>query len=209
MRACLFAILSLLVASCSGPSTPGAASPQMPSAPVPTPGPGISGCVESRELKGFVLALDSHRQASRQAALAGLGASPAERRGVFAEPGEKRLGDTYESGGKRYGVIAHMAPHFEPVVAVAQVGSRLRRIDERPSAHPVPIIACGVNACPAARGASVAARPVAIELAEGEELGDALAVSYEFWFARVSYDRRRECPMASTGHGGDAPPPAR
>jgi len=204
MRACRVAIVSLLVASCSGPATRGAASPQTPYAPVPVPGPGISGCVESRELKELVLALDSHRQASRQAALAALGAAPVERRGVFAEPGEKRLGDTYESGGKRYGVITHMAPHFEPVVAVAKVGSRLRRIDERPSAHPVPLIACGVNACPRSHGASVAARPVAIELTEGEELGDALTVSYEFWFAKVSYDKRRECPPGE--HGPRRPP---
>jgi hypothetical protein len=169
--------------------------------PVRPPGPGISGCVESPELKGYVQALEAHRRSARSAALGALGVRGEERRGVFAAAGTANaLGEIHESAGQRFGVVAHVAPPFEPKALLAKQGSSLHRIDERPRAHPVPVLVCGTPACRVPSRdrtrpvRSVPARPVLVPLEPGETLGDALLVSYDFWWAQVSYDRKAECP---------------
>jgi hypothetical protein len=163
--------------------------------PVQAPRPGILGCVESRELKEYVLSLDAHRQQARRAALAAFGATRDERRGVFGSSGAASLDQSYEAGGQRFAVAAELASHFEPRVSLARQGSVLHRIDERPRAHAVDVLACGLERCtPPVSGPRVAARPVVIELASGESWGGALRVTYDYWWARVRYDQRETCP---------------
>lgn len=164
------------------------------SAPVPAPRPGILGCVESRELKAFVQALESQRANARRAALSVAGVSPEERRGWFGNAGA-RLGDTLEVSGKRHVVVAELATHFEPRAAFARRGSVLQRIDERPRAHPVPVLACGVQRCPRATEVSRApVRPLLVELAPGETWAEeALAIGYDFSWADVRYPEREAC----------------
>src|SRR5262245_13691726 len=91
----------------SGPAR--TAEHELPS-PVPPPGPGASGCVESRELKAFVLALDTERRRSRAAALAALGATERQAPSEFASlaPGQG-VGQTYEHAGRRFAVVAQLA----------------------------------------------------------------------------------------------------
>jgi hypothetical protein len=169
--------------------------------PVRPPGPGISGCVESRELKDYVQTLEAHRRAARSTALAALGVRGEERRGVFASAGTAHaLGETRTASGQRFGVVAYVAPPLEPRALLAKRGSSLHRIDERARAHPVPVLVCGTQACRApSQGRtqpvpSAPARPVLVPLEPGEALGEALQVSYDFWWAQVSYDRKAECP---------------
>src|SRR5262245_12417509 len=78
--------------------------------PVPAPRLGILGCVESRELRDYVLALDARRVQARRAALAALGATADDRRGSFGSAGAVALGDSYEAEGKRFAVAAELAP---------------------------------------------------------------------------------------------------
>ncbi len=193
----------LLAVSCvsGGVTTPSTSTLGTAVPPVRPPGPGISGCVESRELKEYVQALENRRRAARGTALAALGVRGEERRGVFAPPGAANaLGETHTSAGQRFGVVAYVAPPFEPKALLAKQGNSLHRIDERPRAHPVPVLACGTQACRApSQGRtqpvrSVPARPVLVPLEAGETLGNALLVSYDFWWAQVSYDRKAECP---------------
>ncbi|MEO8182272.1 MAG: hypothetical protein ABI895_25835 [Deltaproteobacteria bacterium] len=47
---------------------------------------------------------------------------------------------------------------------------------------------------PSRPGASGCVRALGVELGPGEELGAPLRVSYDYWWAQVSYDRRRACP---------------
>lgn len=193
----------LLASSCgSGVSSSGGAAEPGSVPPFPVPGPGISGCVESADLKAYVLSLEGHRKAARDAALAAQGVEREERRGLFADAGAPdRLESTFESGGKRFVVVAQVAPPFEPRVTLAKQGNELHRIDERPRAHPVPVVACGTNTCKP-RSATHAppspprtpARAVVVELAPEESLGRALGLSYDFWWADVRYDRQRPCP---------------
>lgn len=153
------------------------------------------GCVESRELKDYVLALEAHRREAQGAALAALRASSEERPGVFGEPGVSgRLDHTFEAGGKRFAVAAQQSPLFEPRVNLARQGSVVRRLDERPRAHAVDVLACGVRRCPEPRAsARVEARPLLVELSPGETWGGALELVYDYWWAAVRYDRREAC----------------
>ncbi len=204
MHHLLLPISLLLVASSCGSSVSSSAGAAAPGSvpPFPVPGPGISGCVESADLKAYVLALEGHRQAARGAALAAQGVERDERRGLFAAAGAPdTLESTFEAGGKRFGVVAQIAPPFQPSVSLAKQGNELHRIDERPRAHPVPIVACGTNTCKprAADRATPSppkapARAVVVELAPEESLGRALGLSYDFWWADVRYDRQRPCP---------------
>jgi len=165
------------------------------SSPVPAPRPGILGCVESRELKDYVLALEARRRDARRAALVALGSSAEDRRGAFGVTGAVALGDSYEVEGKRFAVVAELAAHFEPRVNLAKQGPVLRRIDERPRAHPVDVLACGLERCASPRtGQRVEARPLVVELAPGESWGGSLDLSYDYWWARVRYHRREACP---------------
>lgn len=164
------------------------------SGPVPPPRPGILGCVESRELKDYVLALDAQRDEARRAALAAMGATPESRRGAFGAAGAATLDQSYEADGKRFAVAAELAPRFEPRAELARQGHVLRRIDERPRAHAVDVLVCGLERCarPGA-GQRVAARPLMVELGPGESWGGALELAYDYWWARVRYDRRETC----------------
>jgi hypothetical protein len=191
-----------------------AASGGVAGAPVAAPHPTVTGCVESRELRAFVEALDAHRQSARRAVLAELGAEPEERRGAFGDAGmAPALDSTLEAGGRRFGVVARYAPHFEPTVSLAKTGNELHRIDERPRAHAVPVLVCGVRRCPrpspprsAPRGrAAEATRPVLIELGPSEGLGAALGVAYDYWWADVSYDRAEPCGPVTPA---EVPPPS-
>jgi hypothetical protein len=191
------ALASALVGACAAASG-GASAPnagrEAPSSPVPPPRPGILGCVESRELKDYVLALGAQRERARRAALAALDATPDDRRGVFGAAGVAPLGQSYEADGKRLAVAAELAPHFEPRAALAKQGPVLRRIDERPRAHAVDVLVCGLERC-AVPGTKprVAVRPLLVELAPGESWGGSLELAYDYWWARVRYDRHETC----------------
>ena len=181
----------------STPSENAAWSDAAPS-PVPPPRPGILGCVESRELKDFVLALDAQRQAARRGALAALGSTFEERPGAFrsgtAAGQPSFLDQTYEAQGQRFAVAAELAPHVAPRAALARQGAVLRRIDERPRAHAVDVLVCGVERCSRpVTSARVPVRPLVIELAPGEAWGGTLRLDYDYWWARVRYPRREPC----------------
>jgi hypothetical protein len=201
MRALQFilpTLASVLVGACSTAShvanAPAASTGAAANSLVPAPRPSILGCVESRELKDYVRALDAQREQSRRAALAAVGATPVERRGLFGAAGAAALDQSYEAGGKRFAVAAELAPHFEPRAALAKQGPLLRRIDERPRAHAVDVLVCGVERCPQPRaGQRVAPRPVVVELAPGESWGGSLELANDNWWARVRYDRREAC----------------
>jgi len=193
-RAALVPVAAALLVACVGASSAANRGDSAANSPVPAPRPGVLGCVESRELKDFVLALDARRQASRRAALDALGSAPEERRGAFAVAGAAALDQSYEADGKRFAVAAELAPQFEPRVSLAKQGLVLRRIDERPRAHAVDVLACGLERCRrSSSGARIEARPLVIELASGESWGGPLALAYDYWWARVRYDRREPC----------------
>jgi hypothetical protein len=188
------ALASLLLGACA--AAPGSASAPNAAAngPVPPPRPGILGCVESRELKAYVLQLEAQREQARDAALAALGATPEDRRGTFGTAGAVALDQSYEADGKRFSVAAELAPHFEPRVALAKQVPVLRRIDERPRAHAVDVLVCGLERCPApGTKQRVAVRPLLVELAPGESWGGSLELAYDYWWARVRYDRHETC----------------
>jgi hypothetical protein len=184
-----------LVFACQ-PSPP-AAPPAGSGAPVPPPRPSITGCVESPELKRYVLALDAHRREARQAALAALGATSEVRAGTFASTGSAaELESELESGGKRFVVAAQVATERAPEATLARVGAVSYRIDERPKGHATPVLVCGVRRCaaPANTPSPPPARAVLIELSPAERWGGTLALEYDFWWADVRYDRAEACP---------------
>jgi len=180
--------------------TPVTPTPAEPPPPVPVPLPGGSGCVESRELKAFVLALEAERQRARSAALATtlapLGAQAVEHPTLFQDGlPELRVGQTYEHDGQRYGVVAQLATTIPPRVPLVQQGNTQHPLDERPRAHPVPLLVCGGPACPSTSAPSLPPRRfIAVPFAATWELGPPLPLSYDFWWAQVRYDRARDCP---------------
>jgi hypothetical protein len=206
LHVAILALASVLLGACAAASGSAsalnAAAPVAPAHPaaggsaVPPPRPGILGCVESRELKDYVLALDAQREQARRAALVALGATRDNRRGVFGTAGAAALDESYEAHGKRFAVAAELAPHFEPRVALAKQGPVLRRIAERPRAHAVDVLVCGIERCasPGARP-RVAVRPLLVELAPGERWGGSLELAYDYWWARVRYDRHETCTV--------------
>src|SRR6187399_2304823 len=158
MRA-LSCLLLLLAGACTArlpdpaPATP---APAEPPPPVPPPLPGGSGCVESRELKAFVLALEADRQRARSAALAAtltpLGAQAVEHPSIFLDGlPDLHVGQAYEHDGQRYGVVAELATTVPPRVPLVQQGNTQHPLDERPRAHPVPLLVCGGPACPSSQ----------------------------------------------------------
>ena len=163
--------------------------------------------MESRELKQFVLALESARRRSRAAALAALGVTERQSASELATPAPApRVGETYERDGKRFAVVAQLATASPPLLALAVQGRSVHVLDERARAHALPLRVCGVNSCPPSRALALpAVHPLAVELASGEELGAPLRLEYDYWWAQVSYDRRRACP-AEPAEGA---PPAR
>jgi hypothetical protein len=189
----------LLGASCAsggaGQAAPSSAVTQaLPPAPIAPPRPGIRGCVESPELKAYVEALETRRQQARAAALAAEGARPDARAAFFGAAGVSRpLGETYAVGGKRVAVVAQMATRSAPQVALSQQNDSLRPIHERPRAHPVPVRVCGTRACALPERVVVPVRPVLVELGPGEVLGAPLTLSYDFWWAQVSYAQEQQC----------------
>jgi hypothetical protein len=190
------ALLSIGCWSAAPPKKPGAAS-----APVSAPAPGAAGCVESDELRAYVSALDRERRSARDAALVASGARQVARRGVFLDPERRaKLDETLEDQGRRYAVVAHQAAPFEPELALARLGNELRRIDERPRGHGVPVLACGVRSCPRAPGGERRpVRAIAVELAPGETLGAALVLAYDYWWAQVSYPKHARCDALQEG----------
>src|SRR6187551_3582421 len=166
--------------------------------PVPPPLPGGSGCVESRELKAFVLALEAERQRARTAALsatlAPLGAQAREHLSVFEESVQGlHVGQVYESNGQRYAAVAQLATLLPPPVPLVQQGNTLHPLDERPRAHAVPLLVCGGPTCPATSGVPLPPRRwIAVPFAQDWEVGPPLTLSYDFWWAQVSYDRARK-----------------
>jgi hypothetical protein len=217
----LASVLGACAAASGNASAPSAAAPtaalsatagrEASNGTVPPPRPGILGCVESRELKDYVLALDAQREQARRAALSALGATLDDRHGVLGSAGAATLDQSYEAGGKRFAVAAELvgetrprrvstdveapAPHFEPRVALAKQGPVLRRIDERPRAHAVDVLVCGIERC-AVPGTKqrAAVRPLLVELAPGESWGGSLELAYDYWWARVRYDHHETCP---------------
>ncbi len=180
-------------------------------APVPPPRPSITGCVESTELKRYVLALEQQRREARAEALAALGAS-SERRAGAEGPAQAELGTLLDISGKRYVVAAQVAAPFALEAALARIGVSLYRLEERPRAHPTPVLVCGVQRCAApasAPNAAVPARPVLVELQAGEQWGGSLELGYDFWWADVRYDGSQRC-ASKTGFdaGPAATPPA-
>ena len=169
------------------------------------PLPGGLGCVESRELKAFVLALEAERQRARTAALsatlAPINGQAREHRSVFEESVQGlHIGQVYESNGQRYAAVAQLAAPFPPPVPLVQQDNTLRPLEERPRAHPVPLLVCGGPACPSTSAVSLPPlRWIAVPFAQEWQLGPPLSISYDFWWAQVSYDRAQKCP-ASASH---------
>lgn len=201
MRAlsCLLLLLSGSCAAQHGGPAPAAPDSSEPPPPVPAPLPGGSGCVESRELKAFVLALEAERQRARTAALAAtlapLGAGAREHASVFEESVHGlQVGQVYDSNGQRYAAVAQLATALPPPVPLVQQGNTQRPLDERPRAHPVPLLVCGGPACSSAPPSLPPRRWIAVPFAPDWQLGPPLPLSYDFWWAQVSYDRARECP---------------
>jgi hypothetical protein len=192
--------LGLLALGCTVRAAAPPAAVAGPPPPVAAPVVGSSGCVESRELKAFVAALEAHRQRARAGALAAQGWQVAEHPSVFQdEPAELVAGQTLEWNGQRFGMIGKLAVAVPPRVPLVQLGQRLHPLDERPVSHPVAVRVCGVKACPAQRPLALPARHwVAVPLASRLELGAPLALTYEFWWAQVSYDRERICPASDS-----------
>lgn len=166
--------------------------------PVPPPAVTVTGCVESRELKTYVLALEAERAEARARALRALGATAEQRRGRWAEPGlAAPLDEVVSQGERRFAVVAELAAGFEPVASLARSGQELRRIDERPRAHPVHVLSCSERRCPrppAAPPARGEPRPLLVELAPGESLGAPLALAYDYWWASVEHASSERCP---------------
>jgi hypothetical protein len=170
------------------------------SSPVAPPEVGVDACVESQELKAFVSSLEARRGEARDAALAALGARREVRRGTFLEaPAARKLGEVFEQGGKRLVVIAEYPRESQPTVALAVHGHDVRRLEERPRAHAVPVQACGVTPCRQPQQSVPPRRvlPVAVELGAGETLGQVLVVTYDYWWAQVSQAQHAPCPSAS------------
>ena len=161
----------------------------------------VTGCVESRELKDYVLALEAARTKARERALATLGVRAEERRGRLADPGAGALDSVVSQGEQRWAVVGMLASGFEPMASLARDGEVLRRIDERPSAHATPVLSCSERRCPppsAPRATSRAeARPLLIELAPGESLGAPLTLGYDYWWADVHYASTERCAAPS------------
>jgi hypothetical protein len=190
----------------SKPAVPSAAAPEWNAAsgePPPVPGPivTVTGCVESRELRAYVLALDARRGEDRAHALTAAGARAEQRRGSWAEPGlAAPLDQTVTRGERRFAVVAELAAGVEPVVSLARSGRELRRIDERARAHPVRVLSCSERRCPNTPAAPPSAparpevRPLLVELAPGESLGAPLSIAYDYWWADVEYASRERCP---------------
>jgi hypothetical protein len=187
------------------PTTP----PEEPASPVPKPHPGIVGCVEPRELKAYVLALEADRKTRREAALKRLGGEWTRRTGEYLPPESRaRLGETFESEGRSRAVAAYQARSFPPEAELARVGRTLHRVQERPQPHPVAIVGCGTRACPTpASPGSTQRSPagaLAIELSPGETWGDPLTLHYDFWSARVTHHYSPDCPSAEAEAPGSA-----
>lgn len=192
--------LASAVSGCGGPFTAAPerrAAPGAPRPPVPPPIVTVTGCVESRELSRYVLALDAQRAEARARALAASGASDEQRRGRWGEPGLAPLDQIVSQGGRRFGVVAELSSGFEPVASLARSGQELRRIDERARAHPVPVLSCSERRCPKAPPAPPArsdVRPLLVELAADESLGAPLTLAYDYWWAAVEYASSERCP---------------
>jgi hypothetical protein len=192
-RRLVWLVLSALVSGCARAAS-SASSPWQPAPPLVVPGPGASGCVESRELKDFVLGLERARSKARAQALAQLGVVERPRQSRFAEQPAVPSDGTYERDGQRFAVVAQLATSTPPLVPLAQREQLLHRIDERPRAHPIALRVCGVNACPPPVSPTLPpVRALVVALAAGEQLGPPLPLSYDYWWAQVSYDRARSC----------------
>ncbi|HVZ34257.1 MAG TPA: hypothetical protein VG963_17640, partial [Polyangiaceae bacterium] len=127
---------------------PGQRQPVSPGAelapPVEPPEPGLPGCIESEPLQSYVRALAKARASERARALRALGATSEERPARFAEPGEAtELDQMSERGKQRSLVVAQIAGGAPTHVALAKLGHVVRRIAERPRAHPVQLLVCG------------------------------------------------------------------
>jgi hypothetical protein len=135
------------------------------------------------------------RAQERARALRALAATSEERAARFAEPGEAALLDhTSTRGGQRVLVVAQMAGRAPSHVEVAKLGQSVRRIDERPRAHPVLLLVCGTSSCSSASHERAPTRPVVVELGADEAPGPALLLGYDYWWANVKYRASRRCP---------------
>lgn len=194
------AVAVALLGGLSGCGAPAAGAPQQPlspPAPVASPLASVTGCVESPELRAYVLALDAHRAEARERALAALGARAEQRSGHLGEPGALApLDQVLLEGERRFAVVGRVAAGFPPVAALAGAGHVLHRIDERPRAHAVPVLSCGERRCasPAAEAhAPSEVRPLLVELGPGERLGAPLELVYDYWWAAVDYASSERC----------------
>ena len=206
MRPLLPSLLAVTFALASaalgcGPSATAPEHPARPAEiqpPVPSPPVTVTGCVESRELRAYVLALESERAEARARALAVLGATAEQRQGSWAEPGRVApLDGVVSQGERRFAVVAELAAGFAPIASLARSGRELRRIDERARAHPVPVLSCSERRCPSPPAAAPARsepRPLLVELAPGESLGAPLPLAYDYWWADVEYASSERCP---------------
>ena len=118
-----------------------------------------------------------------------------------ADTGAREPLDTLEeAAGRRRVVAAWLAPEFAPAATLARQGTLLYRLEERPRAHAVDLLVCGVARCPPPPRTGAPppsnARPLWVELSPDERWGNALGVSYDYWWARVRYDRSAACPSA-------------
>jgi hypothetical protein len=197
LRVC--AALGWWLAGCQPAPEP--ASPKAPPGSPAPPRPSITGCVESDELKPYVLALEARRSEARGAALTALGARVEARAAVFASGGTPLgLDQTFEANGKRWVVAAQVAAGFAPAAPLAAVGQVIYRLQEHPRALPSPVLACGVQRCSPEQhipAVPLPVRPVLVELQPGERWAGPLVVSYDYARADVRYDRAEPCAPAA------------
>jgi len=196
----LRSLTALVLLSACTPSRGPSVAEGTPPPPIDPPGVGSGLCVESRDLREYVLALDAERAAARERALAAHAARVSQRRAVFldpepgvaASPGAER-----QVGGARYLLVGHFTARGEPSAEVALEGDRVRPLDERPRAHPVSLRVCGTGSCPGETGDAPAAagdpRPLWVELAAGERSGPPLLLEYDSFWVRPDYDRPVRC----------------
>ncbi len=164
-----------------------------PPPPVPVPSPRERGCVESEDLKPFVVELGQERERARERALAAQGGQWVLRRGSYSTAAPA-LDETVELEGARWVTVGHRPGTGSAMQRLARVGRVLYRIVERAAGHPVQLTSCGVRGCSRARAPlPPKARPRMVELREGEVWGGPLELEYDYWWADVTPRGQRDC----------------
>jgi hypothetical protein len=118
------------------------------------------------------------------------------RRGYFAdENGHHAAGEEYVLDGRRFAILGWSDPRVEPTVTVGRhTSGSLHILELRATGYPVRVGVCGANPCPVGSGVASVAMPVAVELLDGEAVGEPLRTQFDTWWAMPSYTAVRRCP---------------